>query len=72
MSQLSNRLGVRAALLSATCLTASPAAAQDASVDERLDRLEVLIEELIEQLDAQQGPMKQGGSFIGSQPQPAE
>ncbi|UAB79820.1 porin [Erythrobacter sp. SCSIO 43205] len=41
-------------MLSATCMTASPLLAQDASVDERLDRLEALVEGLIERLDAQQ------------------
>ncbi|KWV92406.1 hypothetical protein AUC45_13040 [Erythrobacter sp. YT30] len=46
-------------MLSATCLTASPALAQDASVDERLDRLEALVEGLIERLDAQAGEAEQ-------------
>ncbi|MBD2842462.1 hypothetical protein IB285_09360 [Erythrobacter sp. KMU-140] len=46
-------------MLCATCLAASPAAAQDASVDERLDRLEALVEGLIERLDAQEGANEQ-------------
>ena len=45
---------LRFALLGATCLTASPALAQEPSVDERLDRLEALVEGLIERIDAQQ------------------
>lgn len=48
------RAGLRTILLSATCLTASPVLAQEASVDERLDRLEALVEGLIERLDTQQ------------------
>ncbi|WP_233998764.1 DcaP family trimeric outer membrane transporter [Erythrobacter sp. YT30] len=40
-------------------MTASPALAQDASVDERLDRLEALVEGLIERLDAQAGEAEQ-------------
>lgn len=45
---------LRLALLGATCLTASPLAAQDVSVEERLSRLETLVTGLIERLDAQQ------------------
>jgi DcaP outer membrane protein len=48
------RGSLRLVLLSATCLTASPVLAQEASVDDRLDRLEALVEGLIERLDAQQ------------------
>ncbi|KLE33663.1 hypothetical protein AAW01_03860 [Aurantiacibacter gangjinensis] len=47
------RKSVRASLLAATCLVAVPAHAQDASVDERLDRLEALVGALIERLDQQ-------------------
>ncbi|MBV7264820.1 porin [Erythrobacter sp. WH131] len=46
-------------MLCATCLAASPVAAQDATVDERLDRLEALVEGLIERLDAQQGTLNE-------------
>ncbi|WP_255547893.1 DcaP family trimeric outer membrane transporter [Erythrobacter ani] len=53
------RKELRAALLCATCLAASPVAAQDATVDERLDRLEALVEGLIERLDAQQGTLNE-------------
>lgn len=49
------RTALRTGLLAATCLTATPVFAQEASVDERLDRLEALVEGLIERLDAQQG-----------------
>lgn len=53
------RGGLRLFLLSATCLTASPVLAQDAPVDDRLDRLEALVEGLIERLDAQQTASQQ-------------
>lgn len=43
----------RTALMAATCLTAAPALAQEASVEDRLDRLERLVEGLIERLDAE-------------------
>ncbi|MEM9500838.1 MAG: DcaP family trimeric outer membrane transporter [Pseudomonadota bacterium] len=48
-------IALRTALLAATCMTASPVLAQDSNVEDRLDRLESLVEELIERLDAQQG-----------------
>lgn len=46
---------LRLALLASTMMMASPAIAQDTSVDERLNRLEALVEGLIERLDQQQG-----------------
>lgn len=55
MSLKKLRLGARTALLTATCLTAMPAIAQEQSVDERLDRLEAMVEGLIERLDRQEG-----------------
>lgn len=45
----------RAFLLAATCMTAAPAAAQDSSIEDRLARLERLVEGLVTRLDAQQG-----------------
>ncbi|MEO0871793.1 MAG: hypothetical protein AAFY19_07515, partial [Pseudomonadota bacterium] len=59
MSQSGLRLSVRTALLAATCLTATPVLAQETSVEDRLDRLEALVEGLIERLDAQQGATEQ-------------
>ncbi|MEL6738721.1 MAG: hypothetical protein AAFO28_07325, partial [Pseudomonadota bacterium] len=59
MSQSGLRLSVRTALLAATCLTATPVLAQETSVEDRLDRLEALVEGLIERLDAQQGVNEQ-------------
>ena len=53
------RASLRLILLSATCMTASPLLAQDQSVDERLDRLEALVEGLLERLDAQQAANEQ-------------
>ncbi len=55
MSRIYTKTVLRAGLLAATCLTASPALAQESSVEDRLDRLEVLVEGLIERLDQQQG-----------------
>ncbi len=46
---------LRVALLGATVLTASPALAQEPSVDERLERLEKLVEGLVARLDAANG-----------------
>lgn len=44
---------MRAALLAASLLTAAPALAQEQSVDQRLDRLERLVEGLIARLDVE-------------------
>lgn len=52
------RKGFRVALLAGTCLAATPAAAQDAEFEARLDRLETLVMGLIERLDAQEGQME--------------
>lgn len=48
---------IRAGLLAGTCLAAAPAAAQDDDVEARLDRLEALVMQLVERLDAQEGQM---------------
>lgn len=53
------RTSLRISLLAATCLTASPALAQEPTVEDRLDRLEALVEGLIERLDAQAGTTEQ-------------
>lgn len=50
-----SRTGMRAVLLAATCLSASPALAQDGTIEERLTRLERLVEGLVTRLDSQQG-----------------
>jgi hypothetical protein len=50
---------LRLALLAATALVATPALAQDASVDARLDRLERLVEGLIARIDADAGAQAQ-------------
>ena len=47
------RAGLRAGLMAATCLAAVPAMAQEASVEDRLERLESLVEGLIARLDEQ-------------------
>ena len=49
---------IRAGLLAGTCLAAAPAAAQDDDVEARLDRLEALVMQLVERLDAQEGQME--------------
>ena len=51
------RTVLRAGLLAGTCMAAAPAAAQDADVEQRLDRLEALVMQLVERLDAQKGQM---------------
>lgn len=50
---------LRAALLAATVLTATPALAQDGNVEARLDRLEALVEGLIARLDREAGESQQ-------------
>jgi hypothetical protein len=50
---------LRTGLLASTIFIASPALAQEASVEDRLDRLEALVEGLIDRLDAQQGASEQ-------------
>lgn len=55
MVHLGARRALRFALLGASMLTAMPVLAQDASVDQRLDRLEALVEGLIARLDATNG-----------------
>ena len=55
MTRASLRPLLKASLLAATCLAASPAMAQEESVEERLDRLEAMMTNLIQRLDAQQG-----------------
>lgn len=51
--------GLRAALLAASALAATPVLAQEESVDARLDRLERLVEGLITRLDAEAGAAQQ-------------
>jgi hypothetical protein len=55
MVHLGARRALRFALLGASMLTAMPVLAQDDSVDQRLDRLEALVEGLIARLDATSG-----------------
>ncbi|MEO0463469.1 MAG: DcaP family trimeric outer membrane transporter [Pseudomonadota bacterium] len=55
MSHKTTKAGVRIALLAATALTATPVLAQETNVEDRLDRLEALVEGLIERLDKQAG-----------------
>ncbi|MXP31320.1 hypothetical protein GRI94_19805 [Erythrobacter jejuensis] len=42
-------------MLAATCLATSPALAQETTVEDRLSRLEALVEGLVERMDARQG-----------------
>ncbi|AWW73768.1 hypothetical protein CD351_04940 [Erythrobacter sp. KY5] len=51
-------------MLASTMMAASPAMAQDGNVEDRLDRLEALVEGLIERLDAQQGATEQQQSAL--------
>lgn len=54
-----SRNSVRALLLAASCLSAAPVAAQDGSIEDRLTRLERLVEGLVTRLDAQQGQISE-------------
>ncbi|MEM7781244.1 MAG: DcaP family trimeric outer membrane transporter [Pseudomonadota bacterium] len=58
---------LRTGLIASTMLIASPALAQDSSVEERLDRLEALVEGLIDRLDAQQGAADEERSAMQAQ-----
>lgn len=51
MKQAALTRAIRTGLLVATCLTATPAIAQEQSIEDRLDRLEAMVEGLIERLD---------------------
>ena len=53
MTQANLARCLRIGLLAASCLTATPAMAQDASIENRLDRLESLVEGLIELMYAE-------------------
>ena len=61
------RTAWRTGLLIATCLTASPVMAQEQSVEDRLDRLEALVEGLITRLDAQAGANEQQAAQMQAQ-----
>lgn len=65
------RLKLRAGLLAATCLAASPLSAQEESVEDRLDRLEALVEGLIARIDAQQGSMNEADTALRAQTEEA-
>ena len=61
------RAALRTTLLIATCLTATPVMAQEQSVEDRLDRLEALVEGLITRLDAQAGANDQQAAQMQAQ-----
>ena len=65
---------IRAGLLAGTCLAAAPAAAQDEDVEARLDRLERLVTQLVERLDAKDGELdaRQAETVIQTQQALAE
>ncbi|MEE4288309.1 MAG: DcaP family trimeric outer membrane transporter [Erythrobacter sp.] len=68
MSRYTFGLAIRAGLLAATCLTAAPAMAQEqASVEDRLERLERLVEGLIGRLDAERGESLQQTEAMAAQ-----
>ena len=55
-SRTQSRLAARlCTLLAASCLGTTPAWAQEATVDQRLDRLEALVQGLVDRMDRQQG-----------------
>ena len=55
---------LRAALLAASVLTATPALAQEANVEARLERLEKLVEGLVARLDAEAGEAQQQAAAL--------
>ena len=57
MAKQATKRMAKALLLAGSCLAATPAAAQDGTVEERLDRLEALVMQLVERMDNQQGRM---------------
>ncbi|MFN3863038.1 MAG: DcaP family trimeric outer membrane transporter [Erythrobacter sp.] len=57
---------LRAALLAASMLTASPALAQQASLEARLERLEKLVEGLVARLDAGAGEAQQQAAALAA------
>lgn len=59
MTLRASRISLRSLLLAASCLSAAPAAAQDSSIEDRLTRLETLVEGLVTRLDAQQGEINE-------------
>lgn len=64
---MADRAGIgllRAGLLAGSVMAASPALAQEASVEERLDRLERLVEGLIDRLDAERGASEARASAV--------
>ncbi|MEE4288319.1 MAG: DcaP family trimeric outer membrane transporter [Erythrobacter sp.] len=70
MSRYTFGLAIRAGLLAATCLTAAPAMAQEqASVEDRIERLERLVEGLIGRIDAQAGESRQASEAMQAEQQ---
>ena len=67
MSHFGMRVAARTALLTASFLTAAPVFAQASDVEDRLDRLEALVEGLIERLDAQAGESQQQAAAMQAQ-----
>lgn len=65
--QTAMRALFRAGLLAATAMTAMPATAQESSVDQRLDRLETLVEGLIERIDRQEGRITEQDALIATE-----
>lgn len=74
MKTRSSRALLHGFVLAASSLSAMPAAAQDASIEDRLTRLERLVEGLVSRLDAQQGQIteQQAASIAATQQALAE
>ncbi len=66
MVQAGAARSLRAALLAASVLTATPALAQEASVEARLERLEKLVERLVARLDAEAGEAQQQAAALAA------
>ncbi|RGP39674.1 hypothetical protein BPTFM16_02630 [Altererythrobacter insulae] len=71
MSKLRRARRMRMALMAATCLVAAPTSAQDASVEERLDRLEAMVQALLERMETDQGAMATAQQESAAQAQQA-
>jgi len=61
--------GLLSALIGASALTATPVLAQGQSVEDRLDRLERMVEGLIERLDAQAGESREHSAALRAEQQ---
>lgn len=62
---------IKIMLFAASCMTAAPAFAQDSDMEARLDRLETLVNMLVERLDRQEQQVSQNDAALTQQAQQA-